>query len=196
MFTSLAEYRLLLRQDNADRRLGRYAHENGLMDEARWRRLQQKEEAIASALDYLDSTYRDSKALAQMLRRPEVTLDELCAGDPQLPRLVADRDVRRQVEIEAKYAGYLKRQREQVERFRRSEDKRIPEWFDYERIPQMRFEAREKLGRVRPASLGQASRISGISPADVAMLMIYLEGRGRPTADATESVASATEPDA
>jgi tRNA uridine 5-carboxymethylaminomethyl modification enzyme len=105
--------------------------------------------------------------------------------------------VRRQVEIEAKYAGYLKRQREQVERFHRNEGRRIPEWVDYERFPELRFEAREKLARVRPTSLGQASRIGGISPADVAMLMVCLEGRGRrPPAGETEPAAPAAEPDA
>jgi len=187
MFTSLAEYRLLLRQDNADRRLGRYAYENGLMGTARWRRLQRKEKAIAAALDYLEAAWRDGKTLARLLRRPEVTLDELCRSDPELARLTADGEVRRQVEIEAKYAGYLKRQREQVERFRRSEGKRIPEGLDYEQIPELRAEAREKLARVRPASLGQASRISGISPADVAVLMVCLEGRRKASAPAAEA---------
>ena len=177
MFTSLAEYRLLLRQDNADRRLTRYGYRSGLIPQERWRRLQRKECAIAEALAYLAATRRDGKLLARLLRRPDATMDALCERDPDLARLAADPDVRRQVEIETKYAGYLERQRVQVERFRRSEDRRIPDWMDYNAMPELRAEAREKLAGVRPASLGQASRISGISPADVAVLMIYLEGR-------------------
>ncbi len=182
MFTSLAEYRLLLRQDNADRRLGRYARENGLMANARWTDLVRKEEQIAAALAYLSATRRDGVPLAQLLRRPEVTLDDLRGADPELARMTARPDVRQQVEIEAKYAGYMKRQREQVERFRRNEDRRIPASVDYDRVPELRFEAREKLARIRPASLGQASRIAGISPADLTTLMIWLETRRPRTA--------------
>ncbi len=179
MFTSLAEYRLLLRQDNADRRLMKHGRDNGLIPDELWRRLQQKEERIAAALACLERTRRDGKTLAGLLRRPEVTLAQLAQGDPQLADLTADPEVREQVEIETKYEGYLNRQREQVERFRRNEDTRIPSWLHYGGIPELRAEAKEKLGAIRPVSLGQASRISGISPADIAILMVYVEGRRR-----------------
>ncbi len=179
MFTSLAEYRLLLRQDNADRRLMKYGYENGLIAEEQWQALRRKEAAIEALLDYLEAKRRDGKTLAQWLRRPEVDLARLSADDPELARLAADPAVCEQAEIETKYAGYLARQREQVERFRRNEEQRIPGWVDYERVPQLRAEARQKLGRVRPASLGQAARVSGISPADVAVLMVHIEGGRR-----------------
>jgi len=191
MFTSLAEYRLLLRQDNADRRLMKYGRENGLIGEDQWQRLQRKEEAIARLRGYLDATRRDGKPLSQQLRRPGMTLDELAAMDGVLRELAADPEAREQVEIEVKYEGYMRRQLDQVEKFRRSEDKRIPAWLDYDAIPELRSEAKEKLGAVRPVSVGQASRISGISPADISILLVYIKGRrrralpvaGRATAD-------------
>jgi len=179
MFTSLAEYRLLLRQDNADRRLMKHGRENGLIPDKLWRHLQEKEQKIAAVLRHLERTRRDGLTLARLLRRPGVTLKQLAEADPELAELAADPEVREQVEIETKYEGYLKRQREQIEKFRRNEDKRIPCWIDYKAIPELRTEAREKLSAIRPLSLGQASRISGISPADVAMLMVYVEGRRR-----------------
>ena len=179
MLTSLAEYRLVLRQDNADRRLMKYGRENGLIGDALWRRLQEKERAIPVVRAYLEAARRDGASLAQVLRRPDVTLDALAESDPQLAALAPDRAVREQVQIEVKYEGYLKRQMAQIERFRRSEGKRIPAWLDYRAIPELRDEAREKLSEVRPASLGQASRISGISPADIAIVMVYVDGRRR-----------------
>ena len=179
MLTALAEYRLVLRQDNADRRLMKYGRENGLISDALWLRLQEKERAIPVARAYLEHTWRDGASLALALRRPEVTLDALAAADPKLAALVPDAAVREQVEIEVKYEGYLKRQTAQIDRFRRIEDKRIPDWLDYRAIPELREEAREKLREVRPISLGQASRISGISPADVAIVMVYVDGRRR-----------------
>ena len=186
MFTSLAEYRLVLRQDNADRRLMRYGHANGLIPEALWARLQGKERAVAEAMDYLRSTWRDGRSLATMLRRPEMDMDALAEINPRVDELAPDPAVREQVEIELKYEGYLKRQAAQIERFRRNEGTRIPEWLDYEAIPELRLEAREKLGAVRPVSLGQASRVSGISPADVSLLMVYVEGRRRLAARSQE----------
>jgi len=179
MFTSLAEYRLLLRQDNADRRLMRYGYENGLIPERMWRALQEKERAIAGTLDYIDATRHDGKTLRQLLRRPEMTVGRLAEIDPRVGELTAGPGVAEQVEIEVKYEGYLKRQSGQIERFRRNEDRRIPQWLDYRSIPELRNEAKEKLTAVRPVSLGQASRISGISPADVSILMVYMEGRRR-----------------
>ncbi len=187
MLTSLAEYRLVLRQDNADRRLMRYGRENGLIDDALWQRLQEKERAIPLVRAYLESTHRDGVSLARMLRRPEVTFDALAVEDLQLAALAPDRAVREQVQIELKYEGYLKRQLGQIERFRRSEARRIPDWLDYAAVPELRDEARTKLADVRPASLGQAARISGISPADIAIVMVYLEGRRRRDAAAASS---------
>ncbi len=179
MFTSLAEYRLVLRQDNADRRLMRYGYENGLIPGRMWRNLQAKERAIATTVEYLRNTRRDDKSLATLLRRPEMDMDTLGRMDPRVNELAADPEVREQVEIELKYEGYLKRQMEQIERFRRNEDRLIPDWLDYGDIPALRREAREKFSERQPRSLGQAARISGISPADVSMLMVYLEGRRR-----------------
>jgi len=177
MFTSLAEYRLMLRQDNADRRLMRYGYENGLVSEKQWRRLQRKEKAIAELKHCLANTRHEGKTLAAYLRQAEMDLRKVAELNPDLGRLAADPEVREQVEIETKYAGYLKRQQEQIEKFRSSENRKIPAWIDYERIPELRSEAREKLSAMKPASLGQAARISGISPADISILMVYVEGR-------------------
>jgi tRNA uridine 5-carboxymethylaminomethyl modification enzyme len=179
MFTSLAEYRLFLRQDNADRRLTRYGHENGLIGPDRWHRLATTEHSIAAALHHLHHTRRQGKTLARQLRQPEVTLSDICRDDATLAALVADPAVAEQVQIEVKYAGYLKRQMAQIEKFRRNEEKHIPDWINYDEIPELRHEAREKFSAVRPVSLGQASRISGISPADISMLMVHIEGRRR-----------------
>ncbi|MGD2173998.1 MAG: tRNA uridine-5-carboxymethylaminomethyl(34) synthesis enzyme MnmG [Candidatus Brocadiaceae bacterium] len=177
MFTSLAEYRLLLRQDNADRRLMKYGRENGLIGEGAWRRLQRKERAIEETRGYLEDTWREGRTLAHILRRPEMDLDGLAKLDPRVDELASDAEVREQVEIEVKYEGYLKRQLEQIERFRRNENRRIPRWLDYGAIPELRREAKEKLSEVQPESLGQASRVPGISPADISILMVYVEGR-------------------
>ena len=122
---------------------------------------------------------RDGKSLAHLLRRPGVTVRDLAESDPHLRTLAADPAVCEQVEIETKYEGYIRRQREQIAKFRSSEDRKIPAWLDYGAIDELRHEAREKLDAVRPESFGQASRISGISPADIAILMIYMEGRRR-----------------
>ena len=181
MFTSLAEYRLMLRQDNADRRLMKYGYENGLISKKQWKELQKKEEDIGRLRDYLDHNGREDRTLTELLRRPEMDLQQLQEIEPELEPLVTDPEVREQVEIEVKYEGYLKRQKEQIEKFRRSEDKEIPAWLDYEEIPELRWEAKEKFAAVEPRTLGQASRISGISPADVSILMIYMEGRRRET---------------
>lgn len=179
MFTSLAEYRLLLRQDNADRRLMHYGYENGLISESQWNRLQEKEAAIERLKDYLDSERHDGDLLSKILRRPEMDLQQLGEIDPKVCELAEDPQVRQQVEIDAKYEGYLQRQRRQIEKFRRSENKKIPEWIDYESIPELRNEAKEKLSEVQPRSIGQASRISGISPADISILLVYVEGQRR-----------------
>jgi len=179
MFTSLAEYRLLLRQDNADRRLMKYGHENGLIPEAQWQRRREREAAIKALRAYLDSHHRDGKSLTRYLRRPGVSMEDVAQMDANVGALAGNRRVCEQVQIEVKYEGYIRRQYDQVEKFRRSEGKRIPAWLDFSDIPELRNEAKEKLADVRPLSIGQASRISGISPADVSILLVYVEGRLR-----------------
>ena len=177
MFTSLAEYRLLLRQDNADRRLMKHGRANGLIGDKAWGKLQVKEAKIAALTDYVSRTRRDGKTLAHLLKRPEMDLPQLAEQDSALAELAADPLVRQQVEIEVKYEGYLSRQREQIEKFRRNEDRRIPAWLDYSAMPELRHEAREKLSDVQPASLGQASRISGVTPAAISLLMVKLHAK-------------------
>jgi tRNA uridine 5-carboxymethylaminomethyl modification enzyme len=177
MFTSLAEYRLLLRHDNADRRLSPIGHRVGLLPEAAWRRVEAKERRIERARAVLGAHRRDGRTLEALLRRPEVTWRTLTAEVPALAALGVSPEAVRQVEIEAKYAGYLARQERQIARARQMEDRPIPDDVDYDRVPHLRNEAREKLARVRPRSLGQAGRIAGIGPADQAVLMVYLESR-------------------
>jgi tRNA uridine 5-carboxymethylaminomethyl modification enzyme len=175
MFTSRAEFRLLLRHDNADRRLTPLGREIGLVDDARWQRLVAKEAEIARALERLKTNRRDGVSLEQFLRRPEVQWFEIASHDPALAEI--SREAAAQVTYDLKYEGYVARQQEQVARQRRLADKRIPQHFDYALIRHLRFEAREKLTRVRPVTLAQASRISGITPADIALVVAHLEGR-------------------
>ncbi len=177
MFTSLAEHRLHLRHDNADRRLMPVGREVGLVGEAAWARLEAKEREIAAAQKVLAETRREGRTLERILRRPEMTWPALAAAEPALADLDLSPEARAQVEIEAKYAGYLARQRAQIERARRMEDRSIPARLDYADVPHLRNEAREKLARVRPRSLGQAGRIPGLGPADVAVLAIYLDSK-------------------
>ena len=176
MFTSRAEYRLLLRHDNADRRLTPLGRRVGLVQNDRWNRLKDKEKEISRVTELLRKTRKNGDGLDKLLRRPEMTWEELCGNFPALKEV--PKDVAQQVTIESKYAGYIDRQAGEIERHRRMESKTIPPHFDFTAIPQLRIEAREKLARIRPRSLGQAARISGLTPADLAVVMVYLRAGG------------------
>jgi len=175
MFTSRAEYRLQLRHDNADRRLTALTRELGGIDDTAWARLKRKEEGILELVAALAGWKHQQVSLNQWLRRTDVTWESLCEMHPPLRAWNDRADVVEQVVLEAKYEGYINRQTEQVERFQRMEHRVIPSQFDYSAIPQMRIEAREKLARVRPTNIGQAGRVSGITPADLAVLLFYLK---------------------
>jgi len=174
MFTSRAEYRLLLRHDNADRRLTPLGHPLGLVGQVRWKKLQQKQAEIARVGELLETNRRGQITLAKLLRRPEVTWAEAVGWLPQLGAV--SREVARQVVCDAKYSGYIARQQIDIARQKRLAARRIPGDFDFRSVGHLRAEAREKLSRIHPGDLAQAGRISGITPADLAVLMIHLEG--------------------
>jgi tRNA uridine 5-carboxymethylaminomethyl modification enzyme len=197
MMTSRSEYRLLLRQDNADWRLTRRGYEIGLVPAERLRAVEAKYEAVREEIARLEHTglsaapalsemlasrdagaVTDGASLLSLLRRPRVSYDDLAPFDPGRPALSAD--IREQVEISVKYEGYIQRQKKQVAEFQRMESRALPPDMDYQSIQGLRLEAREKLSAVRPLNLGQAARISGVSPADVAALAMYLERRKKP----------------
>jgi len=177
MFTSRAEYRLLLRQDNADRRLTRDAHEVGLVSPERLAKLDFKEARIAHVLQLLDSNRADGVSLHKILKRTETKWDELVGHLPELGDVEAE--VVQQVVYDVKYSGYVSRQQMTIDKHKRLAKKRIPDHFDYDGLTHLRSEAKEKLARFRPTSLDQAQRISGITPADIAMVMLHLEGKGK-----------------
>ena len=194
MMTSRAEYRLLLRQDNADLRLRKKGWEVGLIDDETYHKLQEKERRIQeeiervehatvggsaevqSLLESLNSTLlKSGTTIAELIRRPELNYKVLAPIDKERPEL--PEDVCEQGEINIKYDGYIRRQMKQVEQFKKLEQKKLPEDIDYEDVGSLRIEARQKLEAYRPVSIGQASRISGVSPADISVLLVYLESR-------------------
>jgi len=179
MFTSRAEHRMVLRQDNADARLMPHGRRLGLIGDDQWARFEARRDAVARTIEYLEKHSHENVSLARVLRRPGVTFAGVMQISPELAQLAPGEDVRQQVEIQVKYEGYIRLEQQRIDKVKRMEDHRIPPDLDYHAIKEIRFEAREKLSRIRPACLGQASRISGVSPADIGVLMIYLEGRNR-----------------
>ena len=194
MMTSRAEYRLLLRQDNADMRLRKYGYQVGLVSEEQYQAVLLKEKLIREEIDRVEHTYvgmsedvqkllqekkstllTSGSSLAELIRRPELDYQSLSAVDPGRPDL--PRDVQEQVSINIKYDGYIKRQLKQVDQFKKMEAKKIPEHIDYDQVGSLRIEAKQKLNTYRPMNIGQASRISGVSPADISVLLVYLGGR-------------------
>ena len=178
MFTSRAEYRLLLRQDNADMRLSEIGYEIGLLPQRNYGKFRAKADAVALELKRLSSTRVGSELLVQLLRRPAVRYCDLPTVDSSLPA-----EVVQQVEIDVKYEGYIDRQQLEVARFQTMEEKTIPSWLNYQEVPSLRTEARIKLEKIRPRTLGQASRISGVSPADIAILIVWLKRGPEPKID-------------
>ena len=200
MMTSRAEYRLLLRQDNADQRLTRKGYEIGLISEERYQRLLEKEEWIEKEVNRLGTVHVGTNETIQMLleenqstplvsgttlkdliRRPELSyriLESIDTSRPELPETL-EQEIIDQVDIFIKYEGYINRQKKQVEQFKKLENKRIPESIDYDNVKSLRIEAVQKLKEYRPVSIGQASRLSGVSPADISVLLVYLSSQGR-----------------
>ena len=191
MMTSRAEYRLLLRQDNADQRLTEIGHVIGLISDERYQRLLQKERQIQEEIARLESTnigaderlqdilkkagstpLTSGTTLAELIRRPELNYEMLAPADKE--RKPLSDEVKEQININIKYEGYIKRQLRQVEQFKKLEGRRIPEDMDYDKVPSLRIEALQKLKEYRPLSIGQASRISGVSPADISVLLVYM----------------------
>ena len=196
MMTSRAEYRLLLRQDNADLRLRKKGYQAGLIDEETYQKSVEKEkqiqeeikriehvnigasEKVQSLLESFGSTpLKSGTTLAELIRRPELSYEAVASIDENRQEL--SWDVKEQVDINVKYDGYIKRQLRQVEQFKKLEAKKIPTDIDYEKVGSLRIEARQKLEMYRPVSIGQASRISGVSPADISVLLVYMEQYGR-----------------
>ncbi|MEI6715780.1 MAG: tRNA uridine-5-carboxymethylaminomethyl(34) synthesis enzyme MnmG [Verrucomicrobiota bacterium] len=171
MFTSRAEHRLLLRNDNADLRLTRIANELGLVDSERMQRVLEREKGIADLKVYAETTRFGETRLSQWMRRPETSWEELPAG----MRVLFTAQTWDAVEVELRYEGYIVRQVAAVEKLRAQENKRLPEDLDFNRVRSLRAEARQKLSKIRPVTLGQAARISGVTPSDIALLALLIE---------------------
>ncbi len=195
IMTSRAEYRLVLRQDNADTRLTEKSYRIGLADQERYDRFLEKKARVEKEKERLENTYvypkdaneylegigsaplQNRAALAELLKRPEVTYENLLAIDPDRPQLSSHEE--NQLEVQIKYAGYIAKQQAQIQRFKKLETKPLDEDMDYSAVEGLRIEAMQKLDQIRPRSIGQASRISGVSPADINVLMVYLEKNRR-----------------
>lgn len=192
MMTSRAEYRLLLRQDNADLRLSKKGYQVGLISKERYDWVVEKERLIQEEVERVEhvniganaktqkvleehnsTPLKNGTTLAELIRRPELSYEDLAEIDPERPEL--KHDVIEQVNISIKYDGYIKRQMKQVKEFKKLENKKLPEHFDYDQVNSLRIEAKQKLNLYQPVSVGQASRISGVSPADISVLLVYLE---------------------
>ena len=198
MMTSRAEYRLLLRQDNADQRLTEIGYEIGLISEERYKRLLLKKKIIKEEIErvlhvnigtnekvqallkkYKSTPLSSGTTLAELIRRPELSykiLESIDEGKRSFPEEIRE-EIEEQVNIFIKYEGYIKRQEKQVEQFKKLEKRKIPDDIDYDDVKSLRLEAVQKLKEYRPVSIGQASRISGVSPADISVLLVYLVGR-------------------
>jgi tRNA uridine 5-carboxymethylaminomethyl modification enzyme len=170
MFTSRAEYRLLLRQDNADLRLSELGHAVGLLPERHYKKFLSKQRAIEDELARISTIRCGQDTLEKLLSRPELTYKDL----PNKNESLSD-EIIQQVEIAVKYAGYIERQETEVEKFKNLESKAIPDTFDFSSVSSLRLEARQKLIKIRPTTIGQAARISGVSPADISILMVWLK---------------------
>ena len=175
MFTSRAEYRMLLRQDNADRRLTPLGIELGTVCPERARRLKQHEDEIQLAEKTISKIRYQGNTLEEWLRRPEIGWIDVAKMSPELAELNVSELCKRHVEIEVQYAGYIRRQEAEIAKLQKVDSVRIPETFSFSGVPQLRHEAREKLGKLQPTTVGQASRVSGITPADIAVLLMYLK---------------------
>jgi tRNA uridine 5-carboxymethylaminomethyl modification enzyme len=194
MFTSRAEYRLLLRQDNADMRLSEIGHQIGLLPDRHYQKFSEKKSLVENELQRLHKTVYEQDFLVKILSRPEISYKAL----PDRNQTLSD-EVIQQVEIAVKYAGYIDRQDLEVKKFKKLEDKSIPDTFDFATVPSLRLEARQKFAKIRPATIGQAARISGVSPADISILMVWLKrsaginGRNTSVNEAKDVVACKTE---
>ncbi|MEJ0088768.1 MAG: tRNA uridine-5-carboxymethylaminomethyl(34) synthesis enzyme MnmG [Limisphaerales bacterium] len=170
MFTSRAEYRLLLRQDNADMRLSKIGHEIGLLPERHYQTFRAKQENVETELNRLKKEVFENNSLIKILSRPEVSYKDLPSRNESLSG-----EVIQQVEVAVKYAGYINRQELEVQKFKKFEAKGIPDTFDFSAVPSLRLETRQKFAKIRPTTIGQAARISGVSPADISILMVWLK---------------------
>ena len=196
MMTSRTEYRLMLRQDNADQRLSGIGHRVGLISDAWYQAVREKYVLVEREIKRLEACgvaesdglnayltaagtapVKGSARMSDLVRRPQLSYEGLAPFDPERPSLSPE--IQEEVEIQVKYAGYIQRQLRQVEQFQKEESRLLPEDIDYEAISGLRLEARQKLSAIRPMNLGQASRVSGVSPADIAVLMVYLELKER-----------------